>query len=121
MDLKNYFDLKRTRLDDIRDYGGEVIILFLKEGVSLTEAVEVLSWEIAKFLQNETGKGYSPSKEPGMGIEWIVREPGHETYGLKVVGEGNRVIVKRVAILEDETFMTRYVRYLHRLVEKEET
>jgi hypothetical protein len=55
-----------------------------------------------------------------MGIEWIVREPGHETYGLKIVGEGNRVIVKRVAILEDETFMNRYVRYLHRLAEKEE-
>lgn len=120
MDLRNYFDLKKTRLDDVRDYGGEVIILFLKEGVSPIEAVEVLSWEIAKFLQNETGKGYSPSKEPGMGIEWIVREPGHEVYGLKIIGEKSRIIVKRVAILEDETFMTRYVRYLHRLAEKED-
>ncbi|MEO0089331.1 MAG: hypothetical protein ABIK78_05995 [candidate division WOR-3 bacterium] len=120
MDLRDYFDLKKTRLDDIRDYGGEVIILFLKEGVSTIEAVEALSWEIAKFLQNETGKGYSPSKEPGMGIEWIVREPGHETYGLKIIGETKRVIVKRVAILEDETFMNRYVRYLHRLAEKED-
>ncbi|MEO0087700.1 MAG: hypothetical protein ABIK77_06180 [candidate division WOR-3 bacterium] len=120
MDLRNYFDLKKTRLDDIREYGGEVILLFLKEGISLNEAIEVLSWEIAKFLQNETGKGYSPSKEPGMGIEWIVREPGHETYGLKIVGEGNRVIIKRVAILEDETFMNRYARYLKQLAEKED-
>ncbi|MCS7250049.1 MAG: hypothetical protein N2323_00090 [candidate division WOR-3 bacterium] len=120
MDLRDYFDLKRSRLDDVREYGGEVIILFLKEGVSISEAVETLSWEIAKFLQRETGKGYSPSKEPGMGIEWIVREPGHEVYGLKIVGEANRVIIKRVAILEDETFMNRYVRYLHQLAERED-
>ncbi len=110
-DLKDYFLLTKTRIDDLRELGGEVIIVPLKEGVNYRVALEVLSRNLASFIQNDLGKGYTATRI-GYEHEWLVREPGHQSYGLKLFHEAGKIIIIRVAILEDETIFRRYCEYL---------
>lgn len=114
MDVSEYFLLDKVRIDDLRDLGGEVILVPLKEGVNYRVALEVLSRNLATFIQQELGKGYTATKI-GYQDEWLVREPGHQSYGLKLYCEAGKIIITRVAILEDETIFHRYCRYLKEL------
>jgi len=109
--LKEYFALEKTRIDDLRDLGGEVMLVPLKEGVDYRRALEILSRNLANFIQEKLGKGYTATKV-GYQDEWLVREPGHQSYGLKLYYEAGRIIITRVAILEDETIFRRYCQYL---------
>jgi hypothetical protein len=72
-------------------------------------------------MQKKTGRGYEPAKEVGQPNEIIVREPGHQYYGLKVFVEGRFIYISRVAILEDETILKQYVDHLHLLLSEETT
>jgi|UniRef100_A0A7C3Z0P5 hypothetical protein len=109
--LKEYFILDKVRIDDLRDLGGEVMIVPLRERVDYRRALEVLSKNLAQFIQKELGKGYSATKI-GYQDEWLVREPGHQSYGLKLYHEAEQIIITRVAILEDESIFKRYCQYL---------
>lgn len=115
-DLTEYFFLERTRIDDLRDLGGEVMLVPLKEGINYRIALEVLSQNLASFIQRELGKGYTATKI-GYQDEWLVREPGHQSYGLKLYREAGKIIITRVAILEDETLLPRYCQYLKNLAQ----
>ncbi len=109
--LSDFFDLSKVQIADLRDWGGEVIICPLKEGVNCQKALELLANDLALFIRKELGKGYSATKV-GYEYEWLVREPGHQSYGLKLFPEGRKIIISRVAILEDETIFRRYYEYL---------
>lgn len=114
MDVSEYFLLDKVRIDDLRDLGGEVILVPLKEGVNYRVALEVLSRDLAHFIQKELGKGYTATKI-GYQDEWLVREPGHQSYGLKLYYEAGKIIITRVAILEDEEIFRRYCHHLKNL------
>ncbi len=70
-------------------------------------------------MQKKTGRGYELSLEVGQPNEIIVREPGHQYYGLKVFAEGHFIYISRVAVLEDETIFKQYVDHLHLLLSEE--
>ena len=102
--LKDSFELEHTEIRDIRAQDGEVIVVPLKPDKLARQYVLPLAEDLARFMCNLTGRGYEVSEETVTdGDARFVREPGHETFGLKVFSDGNRVFIGRVAILEDES------------------
>jgi|GEM_PF-494341 len=115
--LKDIFDLEHAEIRDIRAQGGEVIVVPLKAGKLARQHVLTLGEDLARFMCNFTGRGYDVSREAmSTGDSRFVREPGHEAFGLKVYSDGDRVLVGRVAILEDETIFQSYIRHLKTLI-----
>jgi len=115
--LKDTFDLEHAEIRDIRAQGGEVIVVPLKPGKLASPNVLPLGEDLARFMRNFTGRGYDVSRESmSTGDARFVREPGHEAFGLKVYSDGNRVLVVRVAVLEDETIFQSYIRHLKILI-----
>jgi hypothetical protein len=118
--LKDVFDLAHAEIRDIRAQGGEVIVVPLKPGKLASQHVLALSEDLARFMRNFTGRGYDVSRETMAGGDSrFVREPGHDAFGLKVFADGDRVLIGRVAILEDETIYQSYVRHLKSLTAEE--
>ncbi|HDR00392.1 MAG TPA: hypothetical protein ENN51_08945 [candidate division WOR-3 bacterium] len=110
--VKQYFDVARAEVIDSRATGGEVVRVPLLNPMQAMAALAVLADNVAWFMESVTGRGYRKTEEV-YELGFIVREPGHQAYGLKVVQEGEVGLVSRVAILEDETIFNRYVSYLH--------
>jgi hypothetical protein len=100
---------------------GEVIQIPIKEDLIAMRAVEAVAKELANFMQMKTGRGYEPSVEVGQPNEMLVRESGHQYYGLKVFCEGKCIYISRIAILEDETIFKQYVDHLHFLLTEDST
>lgn len=118
--MKDVFDLEHAEIRDIREQGGEVIVVPMKPDKPASQHVQPLAEDLARFMRNLTGRGYEVSEETVTdGDARFVREPGHETFGLKVFSDGNRVFIGRVAILEDETIYQSYVRRLKSLTIEE--
>ena len=79
-----------------------------------------LGEDLALFMRNFTGRGYDVSRESfATGDSRFMREPGHEAFGLKLFVDGNRILIGRVAILEDETIFRSYIRHLKSLTQDE--
>jgi hypothetical protein len=110
--VKQHFDVDQAVVVDSRATGGEVVRVPLLNPMMADPAMAVLADNVAWFLECVTGRGYRKTEEV-YDRGYIVREPGHQAYGLKVNLEGECAIVARVAILEDETIFSRYVAYLH--------
>ena len=110
--VKQQYDVERAKVVDSRATGGEVVRIPLLNPMAAGPALAMLADNLAWFLEAVTGRGYRKTEEV-YEIGYIVREPGHQAYGLKVVQEADSVIISRVAILEDETIFSRYVQYLH--------
>ena len=110
--VKQFFDVARAEVVDSRATGGEVIRVPLLNPMQAMAGLVELADNVAWFMESVTGRGYRKTEEV-YELGFIIREPGHQAYGLKVVHEGGVVIVARVAILEDETIFNRYVNYLH--------
>jgi hypothetical protein len=118
--MKEVFDLEHVEIRDVRAQGGEVIVVPLKPNKPASQHVVTLSEDLARFMCNFTGRGYDVSRETMAGGDSrFVREPGHDAFGLKVFSDGNRVLIARVAILEDETIYQSYVRHLKSLTIEE--
>lgn len=118
--LKDEFDLEHAEIRDIRAQGGEVIVVPLKPGKLASPNVLPLSEDLALFMRNFTGRGYDVSRETmATGDSRLVREPGHEAFGLKLFVDGNRILIGRVAILEDETIYRSYIKHLKSLTQDE--
>jgi len=98
-----------------------VVKISLKEDIEPIKAVAAVANALANFMQKNTGRGYEPALEVGQPNEIIVREPGHQYYGLKVFSEGRFIYISRVAILEDETILQQFVDHLHLLDSEEST
>jgi hypothetical protein len=73
--------------------------------------LRALADNLAWFMEKVTGRGYQTAEEV-YDVGFTVREPGHQAYGLKMIADGGNAVVSRVAILEDESILRRYVRYL---------
>jgi hypothetical protein len=111
--LKDVFDLERAAIRDIRGTEGEVIEVPLKPGKLATLNLDALGEDLAQFMCNFTGRGYALSRETLATSDIrYVREPGHEAFGLKLIIDGNRILVGRVAILVDETILRNYLKHL---------
>jgi len=118
--LKEVFDLEHAEIRDIRSQGGEVIVVPMKAGKLANQHVPTLGEDLALFMRNFTGRGYDVSRETmSTGDARFVREPGHDAFGLKVYSDGDRVLVGRVAVLEDETIFESYIRHLKTLIAEE--
>ena len=112
--------MEHAEIRDIRAQGGEVIVVPLKPDKLASQHVVTLGEDLARFMCNFTGRGYDVSRESmATGNSRFVREPGHDAFGLKVFSDGNRVLIGRVAILEDETIFQSYVRHLKSLTIEE--
>ncbi|MEO0080392.1 MAG: hypothetical protein ABIK44_06940 [candidate division WOR-3 bacterium] len=109
--LRQFVDIDRAEVVDVRALGGEVIRIPLLGGGLLINALSAVADNLAWFMEQATGRGYQKAEEV-YDIGFTVREPGHQAYGLKVHSEAGMVIISRVSILEDETIFRRYVRYL---------
>ena len=121
VNLKEYIDLAGSEVIDRREMHGEVIKIPIKEDINPMRAVQAVAQELSDFMQMKTGRGYEPSVEVGQPNEMLVRESGHQYYGLKVFCEGKCVYVSRIAILEDETIFKQYVDHLHFLNSEDST
>jgi len=118
--LKEVFDLEHAALKDVRSLGGEVIEVPIRSEFFAPKHIEELGQDLARFMRNFTGRGYDLSQATlAVGDMRYVREPGHEAYGLKLFAEHGRVLIGRVAVLEDEAILTNYVRHLKRYLVKE--
>jgi len=118
--IKEIFDLEHAEIRDIRSQGGEVIVVPMKPGKLARLNVLTLGEDLARFMCNFTGRGYDVSRETmSTGDARFVREPGHDAFGLKVYSDGDRVLIGRVAVLEDETIYQSYIRHLKNLLVEE--
>ncbi|MFO7638243.1 MAG: hypothetical protein R6X14_02910 [bacterium] len=109
--VRQQLDVEQATVVDSRSTGGEVVRVPLLNPMMVEQALAVLADNVAWFMEAITGRGYRKTEEV-YELGYIVREPGHQAYGLKVTQEGSSAIVSRVAILEDETILGRYVQYL---------
>ncbi len=120
--LKDVFDLEQAALKDVRALGGEVIEVPVRPGNIPSKYMEDLGEDLAQFMRMFTGRGYDLSRESSitMANTRFVREAGHEAFGLKLFADTSRIIITRVAILEDESILPNYVRHLKSYVQAEE-
>jgi hypothetical protein len=109
--LRQVVDTDRASVVDARATGGEVIKIPMRPRLQPIQVLSAVADNLSWFLEQVTGRGYQKAEEV-YDLGFIVREPGHPAYGLKVNGEAGAVIIARVAILEDETIFQRYVNYL---------
>ncbi len=119
--MTDYVDIPAARVEDRRETHGEVVKIPIKENVSAMRALTAVANELSTFMQKKLGRGYETAAEVGQPNEIIVREPGHQYYGLKVFVEGGCVFISRVAVLEDETILRQFVDYLQLLLTQEES
>jgi hypothetical protein len=114
--LTEHFDLERVTFGDVRALGGEVIEVPVKPNKIAAHHVEELGEDLARFMCSFTGRGYGLTRETSVYADTrYVREPGYDSYGLKLFVDGNRIVIGRVAVLMDETILTTYVRHLRAL------
>ncbi|MCX7731980.1 MAG: hypothetical protein ABIK22_00155 [candidate division WOR-3 bacterium] len=110
-ELRQFVDLDRAEVVDERAKGGEVILIPLVNPFAPIPALSAVADNLSWFMEQVTGRGYQKAEEV-YDVGFIVREPGHQAFGLKVNAESGMVVISRVSILEDETVFRRYVNYL---------
>ncbi|NPV14896.1 hypothetical protein HPY86_08210 [candidate division WOR-3 bacterium] len=110
-ELKAFVEIDRTQVVDERAKGGEVILIPLLNPFAPMPALTAVADNLAWFMEQVTGRGYQKAEEV-YEIGYVVREPGHQAFGLKVNAEGGMVVISRIAILEDESIFRRYADYL---------
>ena len=109
--LRQHVEVDKAMVVDSRATGGEVVTVPVLNPIQGLQAMAALAENLAWFMERVTGRGYRKTEEV-YEIGYVVREPGHAAYGLKVALDGTTGIISRVAILEDETVFGRYVKYL---------
>ncbi|MGB9742542.1 MAG: hypothetical protein ACPL0F_05260 [bacterium] len=110
-ELRPFVELDRAEVVDERSKGGEVILIPLLNPFAPRPALSAVADNLSWFMERVTGRGYQKAEEV-YDVGFIVREPGHQAFGLKVNAESGMVVISRVSILEDETVFRRYVNYL---------
>lgn len=110
-ELKLFVEIDRTQVVDERAKGGEVILIPILNPMTPLPALAAVADNIAWFMEQVTGRGYQKAEEV-YDLGYVVREPGHQAFGLKVNAEGGMVVISRVSILEDESIFRRYADYL---------
>jgi hypothetical protein len=110
-ELRQFVVLDRAEVVDERSKGGEVILIPLLNPFAPIPALSAVADNLSWFMEQVTGRGYQKTEEV-YDVGFIVREPGHQAFGLKVNAESGMVVISRVSILEDETVFRRYVNYL---------
>lgn len=110
-ELRQFVELDRAEVVDDRAKGGEVILIPLVNPFAPIPALSAVADNLSWFMEQVTGRGYQKAEEV-YDVGFIVREPGHQAFGLKVNAESGVVVISRVSILEDETVFRRYVNYL---------
>ncbi len=110
-ELKAFVEIDRVQVVDERAKGGEVILIPLLNPFAPMPALGAVADNLAWFMEQVTGRGYQKAEEV-YEIGYVVREPGHQAFGLKVNAEGGMVVISRIAILEDESIFRRYADYL---------
>lgn len=110
-ELRAFVEIERAQLVDERAKGGEVIVIPLLNPFLPVPALAAVADNLAWFMEQVTGRGYQKTEEV-YEVGFVVREPGHQAYGVKVNSEAGMVVISRVAVLEDESIFKRYVDYL---------
>lgn len=110
-ELRQYVELDRAEVVDDRAKGGEVIVIPLLNPFAPLPALSAVADNLSWFMEQVTGRGYQKAEEV-YEVGFVVREPGHQAYGLKVNADSGMVVISRISILEDETVFRRYVNYL---------
>lgn len=110
-ELKLFVEIDRTQVVDERAKGGEVILIPILNPMTPLPALAAVADNLAWFMEQVTGRGYQKAEEV-YDVGYVVREPGHQAFGLKVNFEAGMVVISRVSILEDESIFRRYADYL---------
>ena len=97
-----------------------MIVVPLKPGKLASPNVLPLGEDLALFMRNFTGRGYDVSRESfATGDSRLSANRVTRHSGLKLFVDGNRILIGRVAILEDETIFRSYIRHLKSLTQDE--
>jgi len=112
--ITEYIDLKSAAIRDARSFRGEAVFLIIKPGVDTGQAISAVISDLVRFMSNSTGKMYNSHREPYSNAVRI-EEPGHPSYGLKLVHDSGKIYIQPTAVLEDTDILRRYVQRLRRI------
>ncbi|MEO0072427.1 MAG: hypothetical protein ABIK10_03150 [candidate division WOR-3 bacterium] len=113
-EISDYIDIERSSLRDARSTQGEALVLIKSPAVVSEHEEEILQTVIdhfIKFVSKAIGRAYSVHRDP-YSNSYRIFEPGRESYGFRISDEGDKIIIKPIAILEDLTILKRYLGHL---------
>ncbi|MEO0077088.1 MAG: hypothetical protein ABIK19_05430 [candidate division WOR-3 bacterium] len=113
--ITDFIDPSKVQIRDERVTQGEAIVLFLKPNVAMEKALPVVINDLIKFLSKATGRMYEQQREP-YSNSYRICEPGHKSYGLKVVPLAEKILIQPVAVFFDVDILRQYVQRLRRMV-----
>jgi hypothetical protein len=112
--ITEYIDIASAAIRDARSFRGEAVFLTMKPGVDAGQAISAVISDLVRFMSNSTGKMYHSHRE-SYSKNYRIEEPGHPSYGLKVVEEFGKIYIQPIAVLEDTDILRRYVQRLRRI------
>ncbi|MEO0083373.1 MAG: hypothetical protein ABIK33_03175 [candidate division WOR-3 bacterium] len=113
--ISDFIDPSKVQIRDERVTQGEAIVLFLKPNVEMEKALLVVINDLIKFLSKTTGRMYEQQREP-YSNSYRICEPGHKSYGLKVIPHADKILIQSIAVLFDIDILRQYVQRLRRMV-----
>jgi hypothetical protein len=109
--MRQFVDTNQAAVVDARSMGGEVVKIPILNMMQVLQALDAVAENLQLFMERVTGRGYRKAEEV-YNVGFTVREPGHQSYGLKLIEDEGSVVISRIAILEDESIFQRYVNYV---------
>ena len=109
--MRQFVDTNQAAVVDARSMGGEVIKIPILNMMQVLQSLDAVAENLQLFMERVTGRGYRKAEEV-YNVGFTVREPGHQSYGLKLIEDEGSVVISRIAILEDESILKRYADYV---------
>ncbi|MCX8014891.1 MAG: hypothetical protein N2748_02625 [candidate division WOR-3 bacterium] len=114
MAINEVIDTKSAQIRDERVTQGEAVVLILKENITMESALPVVINDLIKFLTKTTGRMYIQQRE-SYSNSYRICEPGHQSYGLKVIPHLNKILIQPIAVFIDVDILRQYVQRLRRM------
>ncbi len=116
--ILDVIDPASVEMKDARVTRGEAVILTIKPGVEIKDAMPIIIADMEKFMSKATGKLYAHHRE-SYSNAYRIQEPGRMSYGVKVTADADKVLIQPVAVLEDIAMLKRYALRIRRLADEE--
>lgn len=113
-EISEVIDTKSAQIRDERVTQGEAAVLLLKENISMDNALPVVIKDLIKFLTKTTGRMFVQQRE-SYSNAYRICEPGHQSYGLKVIPHSNKILIQPIAVFIDVDILRQYVQRLRRM------
>jgi hypothetical protein len=112
--ILDVIDAKTAAVKDQRVTRGEAVVLNIKPNVDIKEAMSVVIADLVRFMSKSTGKMYYSHRE-AYSNSYRVEEPGHPSYGLRVIEIMGIIYIQPIAVLTDVDILRRYVQRIKRM------